>query len=117
MATFMTSGQVCMAVKRLYVPRSRYDEVVSGLQAIVGATKVGCGQDAEVTMGPLNTKRQRDFVVELTEEARAAGAEVVELGEYVDAGPTGNYMLPQLILDPAPICASSPRSSSARRCR
>jgi acyl-CoA reductase-like NAD-dependent aldehyde dehydrogenase len=101
MATFMTSGQVCMAVKRLYVPRSRYDEVVAGLQAIVGATKVGCGQDADVTMGPLNTKRQRDFVVELTEEARAAGAEVVELGEYVDAGPqTGNYMLPQLILDP-----------------
>jgi acyl-CoA reductase-like NAD-dependent aldehyde dehydrogenase len=103
-ATFMTSGQVCMAVKRLYVPRSRYDEVVAGLQAIVGATRVGCGQDAGVTMGPLNTRRQRDFVVELTAEARAGGAEVVELGEYVDAGPdSGNFMLPQLILDPSPL--------------
>jgi acyl-CoA reductase-like NAD-dependent aldehyde dehydrogenase len=32
-ATFMTTGQVCMALKRLYVPRSRYDEVVDGLKA------------------------------------------------------------------------------------
>ena len=29
----MTTGQVCMAVKRLYVPRRRYDEVVDGLRA------------------------------------------------------------------------------------
>jgi acyl-CoA reductase-like NAD-dependent aldehyde dehydrogenase len=34
-ATFMTSGQVCMAVKRLYVPSSRYGEVVDGLEAAV----------------------------------------------------------------------------------
>ena len=32
-ATFMTTGQVCMALKRLYVPRSRYDEVIDGLSA------------------------------------------------------------------------------------
>ena len=34
-ATYMTSGQVCMAIKRLYVPRSRFDDVVSGLQGVL----------------------------------------------------------------------------------
>jgi len=100
-ATFMTSGQVCMAIKRLYVPRRRYGEVVDGLRTAVQGTRVGCGLNPEVTMGPLNTARQRDYVVELVGEARAAGAEVFEFGEYVDAGPSdGNYALPSLVLDP-----------------
>jgi len=99
-ATFMTSGQVCMAIKRLYVPRNRYSEVVSGLQAILDKTVVGGGLDPNVTMGPLNTRQQRDFVVELNEEARAAGAEVVELGSFADETADGNHLLPALVLDP-----------------
>jgi len=59
-ATFMTSGQVCMAIKRLYVPRRRYDETVSGLEAILAPSVVGSGLEDGVTMGPLNTRRQRD---------------------------------------------------------
>jgi acyl-CoA reductase-like NAD-dependent aldehyde dehydrogenase len=99
-ATFMTTGQVCMAVKRLYVPRSRYGEVVDGLRAGLEATRVGPGLDPKATMGPLNTARQRDYVAGLCEEARAAGAEVLTAGEYV-AGHDGNYLLPSLVLDPA----------------
>jgi acyl-CoA reductase-like NAD-dependent aldehyde dehydrogenase len=100
-ATFMTTGQVCMALKRLYVPRRRYDEVVDGLRATLAGTKVGPGLNAETTMGPLNTARQRDYVAGLTQEARAAGAEVITFGEYTD-GTAGNYLLPSLVLDPAP---------------
>jgi acyl-CoA reductase-like NAD-dependent aldehyde dehydrogenase len=100
-ATFMTTGQVCMALKRLYVPRRRYDEVIDGLRATLTGTKVGPGLDAATTMGPLNTGRQRDYVAGLTEEARQAGAEVLTFGEYTD-GTEGNYLLPSLVLDPAP---------------
>jgi acyl-CoA reductase-like NAD-dependent aldehyde dehydrogenase len=100
-ATFMTTGQVCMAVKRLYVPRARFDEVVDGLRAALDATRIGGGLDAETTMGPLNTTRQRDYVVELRDEARSAGAEVIEGGEYVGVDPAeGNFMRPSLVLDP-----------------
>ena len=42
-ATYMTTGQVCMAIKRFYVPRRRYDEIVSGLQAALDGTRVGHG--------------------------------------------------------------------------
>jgi acyl-CoA reductase-like NAD-dependent aldehyde dehydrogenase len=100
-ATFMTTGQVCMAVKRLYVPRRRFDEVVDGLRNAVESTRVGPGLDPEATMGPLNTARQRDYVAALCTEARRGGAEVLELGEYIADSREGNYMLPALVLDPA----------------
>jgi acyl-CoA reductase-like NAD-dependent aldehyde dehydrogenase len=101
-ATFMTTGQVCMALKRLYVPRSRYDEVVDGLRATLVNQKIGPGLDPATTLGPLNTVRQRDYVASLVEQARAAGAEVQSYGEYTGDWTSGNYMLPSLVLDPAP---------------
>jgi acyl-CoA reductase-like NAD-dependent aldehyde dehydrogenase len=101
-ATLRTSGQVCMAIKRLYVPRRRFDEVVSGLRSVIEGTRVGSGLDPDVTMGPLHTERQRDYVVELCNQARAAGSEVVELGELIGTGAQdGNFLLPALVLDPA----------------
>ena len=99
-ATFMTSGQVCMAIKRLYVPRPRYAEVVDGLRAGLDATRVGPGLDPATTMGPLNTARQRDYVAGLVDDARAAGAEVLTAGE-LSSESDGNYLLPSLVLDPA----------------
>jgi acyl-CoA reductase-like NAD-dependent aldehyde dehydrogenase len=101
-ATFMTTGQVCMALKRLYVPRSRYDEVIDGLKATLVNQKIGPGLDPDITMGPLNTARQRDYVAGLLEQAKAAGAEVQSYGEYAGDWTSGNYMLPSLVLDPAP---------------
>ncbi len=100
-ATFMTTGQVCMAVKRLYVPDRRFDEVIDGLRATLTGTRAGPGLDPDTTMGPLNTQRQRDYVAGLCEEARGAGADVLTFGEYT-AGVAGNYLLPSLILDPGP---------------
>ena len=59
---FLTTGQVCMAMKRLYVHRSHYDAVVEGLSGAVGAQKIGPGLHADATMGPLNSAQQRDYV-------------------------------------------------------
>ncbi|HUN34494.1 MAG TPA: aldehyde dehydrogenase family protein [Trebonia sp.] len=100
-ATYMTTGQVCMAIKRLYVPRRRYDEVIDGLRATLTRTLVGPGLDPATTMGPLNTARQRDYVAGLTREAEAAGAEVLTFGEYTVDAASGNYLLPSLVLNPA----------------
>jgi acyl-CoA reductase-like NAD-dependent aldehyde dehydrogenase len=99
-ATFMTTGQVCMALKRLYVPRRRYGEVIDGLRATLTGTRLGPGLDPATTMGPLNTARQRDYVASLCEEARHAGAEVLTFGEHT-SGTNGNYLLPSLVLNPA----------------
>ncbi|HEY1273960.1 MAG TPA: aldehyde dehydrogenase family protein [Thermoleophilaceae bacterium] len=101
---FLTTGQVCMAMKRLYVHRSRYDEVVDGLTQELEATRLGPGLDPQTTMGPLHTGAQRDFVSGLVEEARGRGAEVREAGAPVndaDLG-RGHFLRPSLVLDPEP---------------
>lgn len=95
--TFDTTGQVCMAVKRLYVHRSRYDEVVSGLSSLLSGVRLGHGLDESVTMGPLHRSEQREYVEGLVAEARGRGVSVLEFGEMVDGG---NFVRPSLVLDP-----------------
>ena len=46
---FLTTGQVCMAMKRLYVHRSRYDAVVEGLS---GAARRAEGRPGPATPTP-----------------------------------------------------------------
>jgi acyl-CoA reductase-like NAD-dependent aldehyde dehydrogenase len=102
MATFMTTGQVCMAVKRLYVPRNLYDQAVDGLRAFIEGQKIGGGLNPDVTMGPLNMKMQRDYVEGLLADSRARGSEVIEGGEYVGVDPSaGHFMKPAIVLDPS----------------
>lgn len=103
-ASFTTAGQVCMGIKRLYVERSRYAEVVDGIGQILSTFRVGHGLSPSTTMGPLNGAAQRDFVAGLCAEARAAGHEVRAYGELDDPeGKDGGYFLrPSLVLDPDP---------------
>jgi acyl-CoA reductase-like NAD-dependent aldehyde dehydrogenase len=100
----LTTGQVCMAVKRVYVHRSRYDELVAGLGRVVDAHRVGPGADPASTLGPLNSAAQRDTVTAMLAEAAGAGSEIRELGtlatEAVSSG--GHFLRPALVLDPDP---------------
>jgi acyl-CoA reductase-like NAD-dependent aldehyde dehydrogenase len=97
---FDSTGQICMAAKRLYVHRSRYDEVVEGLSGILATTRLGHGLDEGVTMGPLHSRRQLDYVRELVAHAREAGGAVREFGELPAEYPGGNFLRPSLVLDP-----------------
>lgn len=103
LGAFMTSGQICMALKRLYVHRSRYDEVVDGLSAVAAAQVVGDGLLPETTMGPVNNRRQLKVVTDMLAQARAAGAEVRECGTVPDEAlyREGFFQKPALVLDPA----------------
>lgn len=99
--TFLTSGQVCMSIKRLYAHRSVFDSVVEGLRSMVSEHVVGNGLDSRSTMGPLNNRRQRDFVAGLVAEARDKGARVDELGTKLDDAEfeAGYFHLPTLVTD------------------
>jgi acyl-CoA reductase-like NAD-dependent aldehyde dehydrogenase len=102
-AIYDTTGQICMNAKRVYVHRSRLDEVVNGLAARLEKTKLGYGLDADTTMGPLHSPVQKAFVDELIEEAKASGAEVREFGELPAGDLTGgNFVRPAIVVDPDP---------------
>ncbi len=84
LGTFLTTGQVCMALKRLYVHESRYEELLEAFCGVVDEHVVGDGLDPQVTMGPLNNKAQLEIVRDMVAEARQRGATVRELGRIAD---------------------------------
>ncbi|MFQ5526135.1 MAG: aldehyde dehydrogenase family protein [Thermoanaerobaculia bacterium] len=104
LGTFLTSGQVCMALKRLYVHESRYDELLEGFARIVDEYVVGDGLDPQVTMGPLNNRAQLEVVRKFVAEAREKGATVRELGRIADEGTfeEGYFHRPTLVTDADP---------------
>lgn len=103
-AVFDTTGQICMNAKRVYVHRSRLDELVAGLSARLDGVVIGYGLDEGSTMGPLHSPGQKAFVADLIEEARAAGADVREFGSLPVGAELegGNYLRPALVIDPDP---------------
>jgi acyl-CoA reductase-like NAD-dependent aldehyde dehydrogenase len=92
---FMNNGQVCAALKRLYVPESIYDEVCEQLVEAAKGGSMGNGMDEGTTQGPLANKMQYDKVVSLLDDAKSNGARVLCGGE-VPEGP--GYFVPFTIL-------------------
>jgi acyl-CoA reductase-like NAD-dependent aldehyde dehydrogenase len=101
-ATYAHTGQICMAIKRLYVHRSRYDELVDALRDEVNQIVVGDGIRPEVTMGPINNERQFQKVSRILAETEK-DCNVIQLGSYADGTrpDEGYFMLPRLVLEPA----------------
>jgi len=101
-AAYVTSGQVCMAVKRLYVHRDHLDETVGALAERLASEVVGDGLADEVTMGPVHTARARDRVQRMVAEAAAAGAAVLRPGRVrtEDEASGGYFVSPALVVDP-----------------
>jgi acyl-CoA reductase-like NAD-dependent aldehyde dehydrogenase len=81
---FQNSGQVCTAIKRLYVHEKVYDPIVKGLVERARSTKVGKGLEPDTQLGPINNRMQLDKVVSLVEDAKKAGAKIEAGGARLD---------------------------------
>ena len=101
---FLTSGQVCMALKRLYVPRALFGDVVDGLGAVMNNQLVGNGLKDGVTMGPLTTPQQKRTVETMLEEAKAAGQDIRHYGGIDDEADfaEGRFLRPSLVINADP---------------
>ena len=97
-SAFMNNGQVCAALKRLYVHESIYDEMVDELSTIANETSVGNGLDQGVKLGPLQNKMQYEKVKELLAEAAEVGT-VTAGGEVPDQ--PGYFIKPTIVRDVA----------------
>ena len=94
-ATF-NSGQVCVAVKRLYVHESQYDAVCEELAKLAEATVVDDGLKQGSVMGPLQNKAQYDKVKGYIEDARTRG-NVIAGGTMEDR--KGYFIRPTIVRD------------------
>jgi acyl-CoA reductase-like NAD-dependent aldehyde dehydrogenase len=92
---FANSGQVCSAIKRVYVPEARYDEFVEALAARANASVMGDPLLDRTQLGPLSTAPQYERVLGLLDDALRKGAVAAAGGAAVD-GP-GYFVEPTIL--------------------
>jgi acyl-CoA reductase-like NAD-dependent aldehyde dehydrogenase len=94
---FSNNGQICSAIKRVYVPERLYDGVVEALAEKARSVKVGEGSIEGVQLGPINNKPQFDRVSELVADAIKGGATAVTGGKPIDGD--GYFFEPTILSD------------------
>jgi acyl-CoA reductase-like NAD-dependent aldehyde dehydrogenase len=67
------SGQVCLAIKRVYAPDALYDELCVELARLAEAAVVGDGLQDGTEFGPVQNKAQYEKVLGFIEDGRARG--------------------------------------------
>lgn len=75
------SGQRCTAVKRVLVEDEIADELIIKLKELVEGLKVGNPDEEGVSIVPLINEKSADFVWELIDNAREAGAHLIVGGK------------------------------------
>jgi len=92
----VNAGQVCLAIKRVYVPDSLYEAMCAELASLAKAHVVGDGLDAATQMGPLQNKTQFEKVKEFLEDARQHG-KVIAGGNVLARD--GYFIAPTIVRD------------------
>jgi len=94
-ASFVNSGQVCMAIKRIYAHERVYDAICGALADEARKAKVGSGLEPDTQLGPIQNREQYDRVVGLLEETKRSGARILAGG---DVPATDGYFIPPTIV-------------------
>jgi acyl-CoA reductase-like NAD-dependent aldehyde dehydrogenase len=100
-AAYRMTGQVCMAIKRIYVPESIREKFLDAFTRAADKIVVGDGLDLAVTMGPMHTARALDRARDIVADAATRGANVKVLGQVADkaALQRGHFMQPTVVSD------------------
>jgi acyl-CoA reductase-like NAD-dependent aldehyde dehydrogenase len=95
-AAFMNCGQVCLAVKRVYIQDGIYERMCSEFARLAAAAVIGDGLSPGVQIGPLQNRKQYDKVREIIAGARSAGTIIA--GGTLEPRP-GYFIRPTIVRD------------------
>ncbi|MBI4064033.1 MAG: aldehyde dehydrogenase family protein [Elusimicrobia bacterium] len=100
MGIFYNQGQCCSAGSRIFVEKSKYDEVVEALVAKAKTVRQGPGLDSTTHMGPLVSQEQLDRVTGYVASGKKEGAKLLCGGERGDGALSKGYFLkPTVFVD------------------
>ena len=99
-AAYGNSGQWCIAIKRLYVHDSIYDDFVRDFVAYASEKTVGNGMDPNTDLGPIQNKMQYGKLKSLFADVKEKGYSV-PLGGEIDEDQPGNFV-PITVVDNPP---------------
>ncbi len=91
---FMHQGQICLAINRILVEASIYDQFERKFVERARSLKVGNPADPDTAIGPIINRSQLDRILRKVEEAVASGARVALRGE-----PSGLLLPPTVLVD------------------
>jgi betaine-aldehyde dehydrogenase len=91
---YYNAGQDCTAATRVLAGKDIYDDVVNGLSEQAKGLVMGDLLDADTTLGPLNSERQRERVEGFLER-KPGNAEIVTGGSEPDL--PGYYLEPTVV--------------------
>ncbi|MGK2742063.1 aldehyde dehydrogenase family protein [Tepidicaulis sp. LMO-SS28] len=95
-SAFQNNGQVCIAMKRLYVHESIYDKMCDELAELARNAIVGDGLKQGTQLGPLQNRMQFDKVMETIEDAKKTG-NVIAGGSRAEQ--KGYFIQPTIVRD------------------
>ena len=94
---FMNSGQICMSTERIVADRSVADDLGAKLADRAGKLTTGDPRDQGTMIGPVINDASRERVLELIEDAKAKGAQVLAGGDA-----DGNVIAPTVLTGVTP---------------
>ena len=93
---FRNCGQICMAIKRVYVPERMYDQLAEGVAKLASNYRVGDGFEDGVQMGPIQNKMQFDKVMDVMEDTkRQPGVKILTGGHQLNR--PGYFIAPTVV--------------------
>lgn len=75
-SAWRNAGQVCSAIKRVYVHESIYQATVSALCLRMADYPVGSGNEPGARIGPLTTEYSKERLTDLVKNAQTEGAQI-----------------------------------------
>jgi acyl-CoA reductase-like NAD-dependent aldehyde dehydrogenase len=99
---FYNCGQTCTAVKRLFVFESVAEKFIKKLETGIRNLKVGNGMHENIDMGPLNNRRQWEYIKELVADVEEKDEGRIVTGGRVPEGSAcnrGYFFEPTLVVD------------------
>ena len=90
------AGQICVAIKRAYVPESMYDDFCDELATLANGAVVDDGMNQGAQVGPIQNKMQFEKVKALLEDAKQRG-KVLAGGEPLER--PGYFIPPTIVRD------------------
>ncbi|KAF2815563.1 aldehyde dehydrogenase [Mytilinidion resinicola] len=98
---FMNSGQICIAIKRIYVHKDIYIPFRDAFVECVKAFKVGNGFEKDVFLGPVQNKLQYDRVKTFLDDVNSSGQKIATGGQVIDTDTSGLFIQPTVIDNPS----------------
>jgi acyl-CoA reductase-like NAD-dependent aldehyde dehydrogenase len=98
---FMNAGQICIAIKRIYVHKDIYAPFRDAFVACVNSFKVGKGTEENVFVGPVQNKLQYERVKTFLDDISSSAQKVVTGGQVIGTEATGLFIQPTVVDNPS----------------